>query len=138
GGTAVGGGRAAPVTAGPVKPAAAPGAGGCVPEKGGRMAREVPHVPGRTVRTPPSPHRRIAMRMTGIALMIASGGILIFCSFAAMTADNQPAANAQVQVLSDRPLAIPVTIALGAGLAGLLMYVFGDRGYVVKRPPDQP
>src|SRR6059058_3264233 len=40
--------------------------------------------------------RRIAMRMTGIALMVAAAGILIFCGFAAMTNDVQPTANAQV------------------------------------------
>src|SRR5689334_15820672 len=77
------------------------------------------------------------MRVTGIALVVIAAAILTFAGVMSMTNDDKAAALPHVPFAAS--LAFPIATAVLMGCAGVLLYLYGDRGYqVIRHPRVQP
>jgi len=80
------------------------------------------------------------MRTTGFALIFIATCIVAFSAFVAIDADNRGSEQGQnISFLSTQTLIVPVITAGVMGGAGLLLLLYGSRGYSVNyRPHVQP
>jgi hypothetical protein len=73
------------------------------------------------------------MKITGLALVLMAAGILAFAAFVAIDVDYKTESLPQAR--SEWGLVFPIATAVVMGIAGVLLYVFGGRGYIVIRHP---
>jgi hypothetical protein len=77
------------------------------------------------------------MKITGLALVLMAAGILTFAAFVAIDVDYKTESHPQAR--SEWTLAFPVTAGVVMGTVGVLLYVFGGRGYaIIRHPRVQP
>jgi hypothetical protein len=77
------------------------------------------------------------MKATGLALIFIATCILAFSGLVAIDANNPaPEQGQRTSLLSNQTLVIPMITAAVMGGAGLLLLLYGGRGYSVNRRPD--
>ena len=75
------------------------------------------------------------MRITGIALAVVGAVIVVFSLFASLGGSSHDSQPRTAGGYSFPDLSVPLVAASIALVAGLAMYFFGGRGYLVTRNP---
>jgi len=73
------------------------------------------------------------MKYTGIAVILIGACILLFCIVASAT--GQPVQQAPEAASAKMDLMFPVIMGVVALVAGVVMYLYGGRGYISTRNP---